>query len=97
MKFQDDISNLHTYIHTHGQAETNFFKVGDIIKLYVFGHFDAYAMLFYINLRILQMYINRILNITLYFILGFQIFSIYSNELQSKMLQINKTFMNVRI
>ena len=45
MKFQDDISNMntyiHTYIHTHihtyGQAETNmpphFFKVGGIIKI----------------------------------------------------------------
>ena len=42
MKFQDDISNMntyirtyiHTYIHTYGQAETNmpphFFKVGGI-------------------------------------------------------------------
>ena len=41
MKFQDDISNMntyiHTYVHTYGQAETNmpphFFKVGGIIKL----------------------------------------------------------------
>ena len=41
MKFQDDISNMNTYvrtyIHTYGQAETNmppphFFKVGGIIK-----------------------------------------------------------------
>ena len=23
MKFQDDISNMNTYIHTYGQAETN--------------------------------------------------------------------------
>ena len=42
MKFQDDISNMntyihtyiHTYVHTYGQAETNmpphFFKVGGI-------------------------------------------------------------------
>ena len=38
MKFQDDISNMNTYvrtyIHTYGQAETNmpphFFKVGGI-------------------------------------------------------------------
>ena len=40
MKFQDDISNMNTYIHTYvrtyGQAETNmhphFFKVGGIMK-----------------------------------------------------------------
>ena len=40
MKFQDDISNMntyiHTYVHTYGQAETNmpphFFKVGGIIR-----------------------------------------------------------------
>ena len=44
MKFQDDISNMntyihtyiHTYVHTYGQAETNmpphFFKVGGIIS-----------------------------------------------------------------
>ena len=43
MKFQDDISNMntyihtyiHTYVHTYGQAETNmpphFFKVGGIM------------------------------------------------------------------
>ena len=30
MKFQDDISNLHTYIHTYGQA---FFKVGGKMSL----------------------------------------------------------------
>ena len=34
MKFRDDISNMNTYIHTYGQAETNmpphFFKVGGI-------------------------------------------------------------------
>ena len=34
MKFQDDISNMNTYVHTYGQAETNmpphFFKVGGI-------------------------------------------------------------------
>ena len=43
MKFQDDISNMntyiHTYIHTYGQAETNmpphFFKVGGIIKVMI--------------------------------------------------------------
>ena len=45
MKFQDDISNMntyihtyiHTYVHTYGQAETNmpphFFKVGGIKKI----------------------------------------------------------------
>ena len=45
MKFQDDISNMntyihtyiHTYVHTYGQAETNmpphFFKVGGIKNL----------------------------------------------------------------
>ena len=34
MKFQDDISNMNTYVRTYGQAETNmpphFFKVGGI-------------------------------------------------------------------
>ena len=41
MKFQDDISNMntyiHTYVHTYGQAETNmpphFFKVGGIMRV----------------------------------------------------------------
>ena len=45
------------------------------IKQYVFGHLDAYAVLFYTNLQIIKhtnSYINRILNITLYFILGFK-------------------------
>ena len=45
MKFQDDISNINTYIrtyiHTYGQAETNmpphFFKVGGIKKIGVGG------------------------------------------------------------
>ena len=47
MKFQDDISNMntyiHTYIHTYGQAETNmpppphFFKVGGIKNLVQIG------------------------------------------------------------
>ena len=37
MKFQDDISNMNTYVRTYGQAETNmpphFFKVGGIKSL----------------------------------------------------------------
>ena len=39
MKFQDDISNLNTYIHTHTRTSQNqyvphFFKVGGIISFY---------------------------------------------------------------
>ena len=41
MKFQDDISNMNTYTHTHGHAETNMFPTfsklghnyGIIVKL----------------------------------------------------------------
>ena len=49
MKFQDDISNMntyiHTYIHTYGQAETNmpphFFKVGGIKKTSIYSVTDG--------------------------------------------------------
>ena len=39
MKFQDDISNMNTYIHTYGQAETNMsplFKVGGIKTVIIY-------------------------------------------------------------
>ena len=48
MKFQDDISNMNTYIHTYGQAETNmpphFFKVGGIIKIKYANIFFVFAV-----------------------------------------------------
>ena len=57
MKFQDDISNINTYIHTYvrtyihtyGQAETNmpphFFKVGGIMKSKFIRLHDAFSLL----------------------------------------------------
>ena len=53
MKFQDDISNMNTYvrtyIHTYGQAETNmpphFFKVGGIKMGFEVGRLNYIGVL----------------------------------------------------